>query len=135
MYKVLLVLASAAALKGPQRALAVRGGELGLNAETAINVGTGLMGVAGAYTVIDPAGNIEKYGISKPDASAVNMMAWAGGWQVALTAALPYPSLSPSRSQVTSGAYAALLSSQSELTALIPVPKQVRTAEVVVLVG
>ena len=86
MYKVLLVLASAAALKGPQRALAVRGGELGLNAETAINVGTGLMGVAGAYTVIDPAGNIEKYGISKPDASAVNMMAWAGGWQVALAA-------------------------------------------------
>ena len=86
MYKCLLVLASAAALKGPQRALAVRGGELGLNAETAINVGTGLMGVAGAYTVIDPAGNIEKYGISKPDASAVNMMAWAGGWQVALAA-------------------------------------------------
>ena len=86
MYKVLLVLASAAALKRPQRGLAVRGGELGLNAETAINVGTGLMGVAGAYTVIDPAGNIEKYGISKPDASAVNMMAWAGGWQVALAA-------------------------------------------------
>ena len=86
MYKCLLVLASAAALKRPQRGLAVRGGELGLNAETAINVGTGLMGVAGAYTVIDPAGNIEKYGISKPDASAVNMMAWAGGWQVALAA-------------------------------------------------
>ena len=58
MYKVLLVLASAAALKRPQRSLAVRGGELGLNAETAINVGTGLMGGAGAYTVIDPAGNI-----------------------------------------------------------------------------
>ena len=72
MYKCLLVLASAAALKGPQRALAVRGGELGLNAETAINVGTGLMGVAGAYTVIDPAGNLDKYGVSKPDASAVN---------------------------------------------------------------
>ena len=68
MYKVLLVLASAAALKRPQRALKVRGGELGLNAETAINVGTGLMGVAGAYTVIDPAGNIDKYGVSKPDA-------------------------------------------------------------------
>ena len=86
MYKVLLVLASAAALKRPQRGLAVRGGELGLNAETAINVGTGLMGVAGAYTVIDPAGNLDKYGVSRPDASAVNMMAWAGGWQVALAA-------------------------------------------------
>ena len=86
MYKVLLVLASAAALKRPQRSLAVRGGELGLNAETAINVGTGLMGVAGAYTVIDPAGNLDKYGVSRPDASAVNMMAWAGGWQVALAA-------------------------------------------------
>ena len=86
MYKCLLVLASAAALKRPQRALKVRGGELGLNAETAINVGTGLMGVAGAYTVIDPAGNLDKYGVSRPDASAVNMMAWAGGWQVALAA-------------------------------------------------
>ena len=86
MYKVLLVLASAAALKRPERALKVRGGELGLNADTAIQVGTGLMGVAGAYTVIDPAGNLDKYGVSRPDASAVNMMAWAGGWQVALAA-------------------------------------------------
>ena len=25
-----------------------------------------------AYTVIDPAGNLEKYGVSRPDASAVN---------------------------------------------------------------
>ena len=30
MYKLLLVLASAAALKRPQRALAVRGGEIGV---------------------------------------------------------------------------------------------------------
>ena len=62
MYKVLLVLASAAALKRPQRALKVRGGELGLNAETAITFGTGLLGLSGMYAYVDPKGNLEQYG-------------------------------------------------------------------------
>jgi len=85
MYKVLLVLASAAALKRPQHnALSVRGGAL--DADTAIKVGTGLVGASGLYCYMDPAGNLDKYGVSKPDASAVNMMRWAGGWQIALAA-------------------------------------------------
>ena len=73
MYKVLLVLASAAALKRPERALKVRGGELGLNAETAIQVGTWITGLSGAMGYVDPKGNLENYGINKAEASGLEM--------------------------------------------------------------
>ena len=86
MYKVLLVLASAAALKRPQRALNVRGGELGLNADTAISVGTGITALSGLYGFMDPAGNLEKYGLTKADASGVNMARWSSAWQCVLAA-------------------------------------------------
>ena len=86
MYKVLLVLASAAALTRPQRGLAVRGGELGLNADTAISVGTGLTALSGLYGFMDPAGNLEKYGLAKADASGVNMARWSSAWQIVLAA-------------------------------------------------
>ena len=87
MYKVLLVLASAAALKRPSHAaLKVRGGELGLNADTAISVGTGLTALSGLYGFMDPAGNLEKYGLTKADASGVNMARWSSAWQCVLAA-------------------------------------------------
>ena len=78
MYKVLLVLASAAALKRPQRALNVRGGELGLNADTAISVGTKLMGLSGVYAYVEPKGNLDKYGCTKTDQNGLDNMRWAG---------------------------------------------------------
>ena len=87
MHKCLLVLASAAALKRPSHAaLKVRGGELGLNAETAISVGTGITALSGLYGFMDPAGNLEKYGLTKADASGVNMARWSSAWQCVLAA-------------------------------------------------
>ena len=58
MYKLLLVLASAQALKRPQRALAVRGGEI-----DPITVGKGVVLASGLYGAFDPKGNLDKYGI------------------------------------------------------------------------
>ena len=58
MYKLLLVLASAQALKRPQRALAVRGGEI-----DPITVGKGVVLASGIYGAFDPKGNLDKYGI------------------------------------------------------------------------
>ena len=87
MYKVLLVLASVVALKRPQHnALSVRGGEFALDADTAIKVGTGIMGASGLYCYVDPAGNLAQYGITKTDASGVDNMRWAGANQPTLAA-------------------------------------------------
>ncbi len=86
MYKVLLVLASAAALKRPERALKVRGGELGLNADTAIQVGTWLTGLSGAMGYVDPKGNLENYGITTAQASGLDNARWAGANQLTLAA-------------------------------------------------
>ena len=58
MYALLLVLASAQALKRPQRALAVRGGEI-----DPITVGKGVVLASGLYGAFDPKGNLDKYGI------------------------------------------------------------------------
>ena len=59
MYKLLLVLASAQALKRPQqRALAVRGGEI-----DPITIGKGVVLASGLYGAFDPKGNLDKYGI------------------------------------------------------------------------
>ena len=59
MYKLLLVLASAQALKRPQqRALAVRGGEI-----DPITIGKGVVLASGIYGAFDPKGNLDKYGI------------------------------------------------------------------------
>ena len=92
MYKVLLVLASAAALKRPSHAaLKVRGGELGLNADTAISVGTGITALSGLYGFMDPAGNLEKYGLTKADASGVNMARWSSAWLTRCPRSLPRP--------------------------------------------
>ena len=88
MYKVLLVLASAAALKRPQRALNVRGGELGLNADTAISVGTKLLGLSGVYAYVEPKGNLDKYGCTKTDQNGLDNMRWAGAQQLSVAAIL-----------------------------------------------
>ena len=104
MYKVLLVLASAAALTRPQRGLAVRGGELGLNAETAITFGTGLLGLSGMYAYVDPKGNLEQYGITKTDASGLDNMRWAGAQQLTGAAIL---AADPEQAVGLSGYYAA----------------------------
>ena len=86
MYKVLLVLASAAALKRPQRGLAVRGGELGLDADTAISVGTKLMGLSGIYAYVSPKENLDKYGVTKTDQNGLDNMRWAGAQQITTAA-------------------------------------------------
>ena len=86
MYKCLLVLASAAALKRPQRGLAVRGGELGLDADTAISVGTKLMGLSGIYAYVSPKENLDKYGVTKTDQNGLDNMRWAGAQQITTAA-------------------------------------------------
>ena len=53
----------------------MRGGELRLNADTAIQVGTwitGPQGSAGAIHYVDPKGNLENYGISKAEKSSAS---------------------------------------------------------------
>ena len=104
MYKVLLVLASAAALKRPQRGLAVRGGELGLNADTAIQVGTWVTGLSGAMAYVDPKGNLENYGITTAQASGIDNMRWAGANQLTLAAIF---AADPEQAVGLSGYYAA----------------------------
>jgi hypothetical protein len=83
MYKLLLVLASAQALKRPQqRALAVRGGEI-----DPITIGKGVVLASGIYGAFDPKGNLDKYGI-KAEAkgqAAGRMTAWG---QIMFAAAL-----------------------------------------------
>ena len=82
MYKLLLVLASAAALQRPQRALAVRGGEI-----DPITIGKGVVLASGIYGAFDPKGNLDKYGI-KAEAkgqAAGRMTAWG---QIMFAAAL-----------------------------------------------
>ena len=104
MYKVLLVLASAAALKRPERALKVRGGELGLNADTAIQVGTWITGLSGAMAYVDPKGNLENYGITTAQASGIDNMRWAGANQLTLAAIF---AADPEQAVGLSGYYAA----------------------------
>ena len=105
MYKVLLVLASAAALKRPQRALNVRGGELGLNADTAISVGTKLLGLSGVYAYVEPKGNLDKYGCTKTDQNGLDNMRWAGAQQLSVAAIL---AADPEKAVGLSGYIAAL---------------------------
>ena len=81
MYKLLLVLASAAALKRPQRALAVRGGEV-----DPMQIGKGLVAASGIYGAFDPAANLAKYGVSNSNPSA-NAIMRAGAWSQLLFAA------------------------------------------------
>ena len=84
MYKLLLVLASAAALKrpAPQRALAVRGGEI-----DPLQVGKGIVLASGIYGVFDPAGNLDKYGMkgNEKDNAMMRLTAWS---QILYAAAL-----------------------------------------------
>jgi len=81
MYKLLLVFASAAALKRPQRALAVRGGEM-----DPMQIGKGLVAASGIYGAFDPAANLAKYGVSNSNPSA-NAIMRAGAWSQLLFAA------------------------------------------------
>ena len=104
MYKVLLVLASAAALKRPERALKKRGGELGLNSETAIQVGTWITGLSGAMAYVDPKGNLENYGITTAQTSGIDNMRWAGANQLTLAAIF---AADPEQAVGLSGYYAA----------------------------
>jgi hypothetical protein len=84
MYKVLLVLASAAALKRPQHnALSVRGGEI-----DPIAIGKGVIAASGVYGAFDPAGNLEKYGCKKADGSGNAVMRAGALGQLVLAAAL-----------------------------------------------
>ena len=84
MYKLLLVLASATALKRPQpqRALAVRGGEI-----DPLQVGKGIVLASGIYGVFDPAGNLDKYGMkgNEKDNAMMRLTAWS---QILYAAAL-----------------------------------------------
>ena len=84
MYKLLLVLASAAALKRPQpqRALAIRGGEI-----DPLQVGKGIVLASGIYGVFDPAGNLDKYGMkgNEKDNAMMRLTAWS---QILYAAAL-----------------------------------------------
>merc|ERR1719269_307805 len=82
MYKLLLVLASAAALKrpAPQRALAVRGGEV-----DPITIGKGIVAASGIYGAFDPAANAGLYGIKAEDKG--NAMMRLMGWSQILFAA------------------------------------------------
>ena len=105
MYKVLLVLASATALKRPSHAaLKVRGGELGLNADTAISVGTKLLGLSGVYAYVEPKGNLDKYGCTKTDQNGLDNMRWAGAQQLTGAAIL---AADPEQAVGLSGYYAA----------------------------
>ena len=99
-----ILIASAAALKRPQRGLAVRGGELGLNAETAIQVGTWVTGLSGAMAYVDPKGNLENYGITTAQASGIDNMRWAGANQLTLAAIF---AADPEQAVGLSGYYAA----------------------------
>ena len=80
MYKLLLVLASAQALKRPQRALAVRGGEI-----DPITIGKGIVAASGIYGAFDPAANAGLYGIKAEDKG--NAMMRLMGWSQILFAA------------------------------------------------
>ena len=121
MYKVLLVLASAAALKRPQRALNVRGGELGLNADTAISVGTKLLGLSGVYAYVEPKGNLDKYGCTKTDQNGLDNMRWAGAQQLSLAAIL---AADPEKAVGLSGYIAAwTLLAQSRVSDVMGGPK------------
>ena len=82
MYKLLLVLASAQALKRPQRALAVRGGEV-----DPITIGKGIVAASGIYGAFDPAANACLYGIKAEDKGNA-MMRLAGWSQILFAAAL-----------------------------------------------
>ena len=80
MYKFLLVLVSAQALKRPQRALAVRGGEV-----DPITIGKGIVAASGIYGAFDPAANAGLYGIKAEDKG--NAMMRLMGWSQILFAA------------------------------------------------
>ena len=83
MYKLLLVLASAAALKRPQHAaLKVRGGEI-----DPITIGKGVVLASGIYGAFDPAGNLDKYGIKAEEKGKAmsRMTSWS---QILFAAAL-----------------------------------------------
>ena len=83
MYKLLLVLASAAALKRPQHAaLKVRGGEI-----DPITIGKGVVLASGIYGAFDPAANLDKYGIKAEEKGKAmsRMTSWS---QILFAAAL-----------------------------------------------
>ncbi len=83
MYKLLLVFASAAALKRPQRALAVRGGEI-----DPIQIGKGIVAASGVYSAFDPKGSLEKYGCKNIGKSGETLMRASGLGQLVFAAAL-----------------------------------------------
>ena len=83
MYKLLLVLASAQALKRPQRALAVRGGEI-----DPIQIGKGIITASGVYGAFDPAANLEKYGCKNIGDSGKTLMRAGALGQLVFAAAL-----------------------------------------------
>ena len=84
MYKLLLVLASAQALKRPQqRALAVRGGEV-----DPIQIGKGIIAASGVYGAFDPKANLEKYGCKNIGGSAEAFMRAGALGQIIFAAAL-----------------------------------------------
>ena len=84
MYKLLLVLASAQALKRPQqRALAVRGGEI-----DPIQIGKGIIAASGVYGAFDPKANLEKYGCKNIGGSAEAFMRAGALGQLVFAAAL-----------------------------------------------
>ncbi len=83
MYKLLLVFASAQALKRPQRALAVRGGEI-----DPIQIGKGIVAASGLYAAFDPKGNLEKYGCKNIGKSGETLMRAGALGQLVFAAAL-----------------------------------------------
>ena len=84
MYKLVLVLASAQALKRPQqRALAVRGGEV-----DPIQIGKGIIAASGVYGAFDPKANLEKYGCKNIGGSAEAFMRAGALGQLVFAAAL-----------------------------------------------
>ena len=83
MYKLLLVFASAAALKRPQRALAVRGGEM-----DPIQIGKGIIAASGVYGAFDPKANLEKYGCKNIGDSGKTLMRAGALGQLVFAAAL-----------------------------------------------
>ena len=84
MYKLLLVLASAQALKRPQqRALAVRGGEV-----DPIQIGKGIIAASGVYGAFDPKANLERYGCKNIGDSGKTLMRAGALGQLVFAAAL-----------------------------------------------
>ena len=82
MYKLLLVFASAAALKRPQRALAVRGGEI-----DPIQIGKGIVAASGLCALSTPRAPFEKYGCKNIGKSGETLMRASALGQLVFAAA------------------------------------------------